>query len=268
MSTFAEIAILILLLITAVSMACAFGVLRNWYKKAQQKKCDAVFNYDNTIQTTTKLPIPVFAAECHHNWSVVDKAVLDMPHEQKYVMTMKCDMCGVIDKTVEVTSKQPPPSPPPPAPPCKHEWETVERTKLGTETEYKVVVLLKCVKCGELDKTVESIKIPAPPAPEPPRSECRHKWVTEKTASLDSAYEQMVKGLKAKGGGNTYYGSGSNRTKDKEEKKLELDLDNAPKWMFAKTYVNIRTCSLCGEVDKTITSNLPEGCDCEPEAEE
>ncbi len=259
MSSFAEYLTLFLLIVIAVFMAGAFGVLRTWYRRAKDKKCDAVFNFDSTVQTTTKLPIPMFAAECRHAWSVLDHALLDMPHEKRFVSVVKCDMCGVIDKTIETTSKMPPPAPPvppPPAPPCRHQWETVEKTKLGSESEYKVVVVMKCVNCGDIDKTVESIKIPLPPAPPEPKGECRHQWETEKATTLDSAYEQMIKGIKPKSS-TSYYGSGSKR-KDagSKEKELDLDLDEAPRWMFKKTYVMIRTCSKCGETDKIVASNI------------
>ncbi len=250
METFAVIFGLVLLSIMAASTASCVGVLRRWYKKAQEKKCDAVFNHDPNVKTTTKLPIPVFAADCRHAWTVVDKAVLDMTHEQKYVMTMKCDFCGVIDKTIEVTSKMPPPVPPVPAPPCSHEWETVERTKLGSENEFKLVLVQKCPKCGSIDKTIEAVKIPLPPVPpepKPPKSECRHKWEVEKSIALDSAYEQMAK-AKAKVKANS-------RTKT-DDKSDDVLLEDPQKWMFRKTLISIRVCSTCGEVDKTVASNF------------
>jgi hypothetical protein len=167
-------------------------------------------------------------------------------------------MCGVIDKTVEVTTPAPPKPKPDPPPPCRHEWETVEKTKLGTETEYKSIVVLKCIKCGDLDKTVESVKIPpppTPPSPPQPRSECRHKWVIDKNVTIDSAFEQIAKSEKSK--------AGNRPTKE----KVEIKMDETPRWMFRKTFISLRTCSTCGEIDKTIASNFEEGEE-ETEAEE
>jgi hypothetical protein len=241
------------LLLCVVFLAVGSGVLRRWYRDALNMRTNGVFNFDRNVETTTKLPIPVKAALCEHNWEVLDKATLQMPHEQKYVCVAKCGLCGVIDKTVESTSKMPPPSPPPPAPPCKHQWETVERATLEQNHESRLVVIMKCVLCGDVDKTTEvtSKPPPPPPVPPPPRSECRHKWVTDKTVTLDSAYEQMLKSIKTVG----QYGG---KQRIDPSKKLDLDLQQAPQWMFRKTHIQIRTCSLCGEIDKLVASNVEE----------
>lgn len=83
-----------------------------------------------------------------------------------------------------------------------------------------------------------------PPVPPPPRSECRHKWDEKKAVTLDSAYEQMSK-VKA-----------SNGQWKKDVKQPDITSDDIEPWMFRKTYVSIRVCTLCGEVDKSIVSNL------------
>jgi hypothetical protein len=98
--------------------------------------------------------------------------------------------------------------------------------------------------CGEVNKTVETTSKPAAGG----KSECRHRWETEKKVELLSAYEQMLKSISVKDS----YG----KLKVKTDDKLSLNLDKAPAWMFKKTYVSLRICSACGEIDKTITSNF------------
>jgi hypothetical protein len=115
--------------------------------------------------------------------------------------------------------------------------------------EKKVVAVLTCRKCGAIDKTVEATsKAPPPPQPAWTKAECRHKWETEKKVVLDSAYEQMLKSISEK----QSYG----RSKVNTDRKIDLDLNEAHAWMFRKTYVCVRVCSVCGEIDKIITSNF------------
>ncbi len=202
---------------------------------------------------TTVLPVPIHSATCDHDWETMMDQRLEMPHEKKVVLVMSCRRCGAIDKTVQITSPPPPPAPPeppPPAPPCLHDWQTVVEQVLDVAHEKKVVIIMTCRRCGQVDKTTEVTSKPPPEkAKEWTKSECRHKWETEKKVVLDSAYEQMLKSISVK----ENYGRTS---KVDSNKKIDLDLNEAPAWMFRKSYVVVRICSTCGEIDKIITSNF------------
>jgi hypothetical protein len=119
---------------------------------------------------------------------VVSDQVLEMAHEKRSVLVMKCLNCGLIDKTMATTSALPKPPPPPPLPPL-------------------------------------------------PKSECKHAWEKEKTVTLDSAYEQMNKGAT----------------------KLKRDITKPEifeKWMFRKVHMCVRVCRHCGDIDKSIITNI------------
>ena len=199
-----------------------------------------------TKDVTTVVPVPLHAATCDHDWETVTEQALEMPHEKKIVIIMSCHRCGIIDKTVQVTS---PPPPPAPEPPCQHEWQTVIDQVLDVAHEKRAVVILTCRKCGTIDKTTEvTSKPPAPPAPQWTKANCKHDWDVEKKVVLESAYEQMLKSISVK----QSYG----RAKVDTEKRLDLDLNTAPAWMFRKSYVCVRVCKVCGEIDKIQTSNF------------
>lgn len=200
---------------------------------------------------TTMVPLPLAAATCSHNWDIIDDKMLDMPHEKKHVLVLQCHTCGALDKTMAVTSAAPKPLPPPA---CSHNWVAATESTLDVAHEKKIVVILTCQNCGAIDKTVETTSKPPVVAQQPvPKSECRHKWETEKRVLLDSAYEQMLESIKVK---TNNYG---NSKKVDPNKELDLDLNKSPTWMFRKTYVCVRLCTLCGELDKTIASNFEEG---------
>jgi hypothetical protein len=200
--------------------------------------------FNPQVDVTTVLPIPIHAATCDHDWETIVDQNLEMPHEKKIVLVMACRRCGIIDKTVQITSSPPPPSPPPP---CLHDWQTVVEQKLDVAHEKKVVIILTCRRCGQIDKTTEVTSKPPPvPAKEWSKSECRHKWETEKKVTLDSAYEQMLKSVSV------------NKPSGKKqiEGNIDLDLNTAPAWMFVKRYVCVRVCNTCGEIDKIVASNF------------
>jgi len=203
-------------------------------------------DFDKDI--TTVPPMPLSAATCSHNWDTIDDKMLDMPHEKKHMLVLQCRICGMLDKTVVVTSMAPKPLPPPP---CSHNWMAVTDNTLDVAHEKKVVVILTCQNCGAIDKTVETTSNP-PVVPQQPlsKSECRHKWEVEKKVLLDSAYEQMLESIKVK---TSNYGSSKKVDPNKE---LGLDLNESLPWMFKKTYIQIMKCALCGEINKTIASNI------------
>ena len=200
------------------------------------------FNQD----ITTMAPLPLAAATCSHSWDIIDDKVLDMPHEKKHVLVLQCHTCGALDKTMAVTSEAPKTLPQP----CSHNWVAVTDSTLDVAHEKKIVVILTCQNCGAIDKTVETTS--KPPLSPQSKSECRHKWEAEKRVLLESAYEQMLESIKVKGN----YG---NAKKVDPNKELDLDLNKSPTWMFKKTYICVRVCTLCGELDKTIASNFEEG---------
>lgn len=210
--------------------------------------------FDPNKDVTTVLPLTLGAATCTHSWTPIVDRVLEMPHEKKQILVLECRHCGTVDKTVQTTSTMPPALPPPkplPPPPCKHEWTTQQLQNLDMPHEKKFVHIMICKNCGAIDKTTE-VTSPVPPPPSPPwtKEQCKHKWDVEKRVLIDSAYEQMLESIKVK---SSTYGSAK---KVDPNKQLDLELDKAPAWMFKKTYISIRTCTICGEVDKTIASNF------------
>lgn len=144
---------------------------------------------------------------------------------------------------------------------CSHDWEIQVEQVLDMPHEKKCIAVLSCVKCGLLDKTVQTTSLapkplPPPPPPPLPRSECRHKWEKEKSVVLDSAYEQMSKVR------------GSNGQWKKDAKEPDLDEQELEPWMFRKRYISVRVCTSCGEIDRCLTANFEEGEENDPEAEE
>jgi len=115
------------------------------------------------------------------------------------------------------------------APVCHHEWGVLKEEALENEREKKTITILQCKFCGNLDKTVESIRVPDPPKPAEPRSECRHSWELQKSIELESAYEQM---------------------KDNSE-----SCESFQPWMFRKTVIIQRICTRCGEISTVESSN-------------
>jgi hypothetical protein len=149
------------------------------------------------------------------------------------------------DSTRDVTTNMPIPLA---AATCQHRWDVLKEEKLSSPYEQKSFVILQCQHCGLLDKTCQSTSPPPKPVPLPQaKGECRHKWEKEQKVVLESAYEQMLKSISVK-----QYGHYS----VKPEKKLDLDLDTAPKWMFRKCYICVRECTLCGEIYQTIAYNF------------
>lgn len=243
MTGFTEILIVIFL----VAVLVAFIVVMR--KLGQQKPTYLAQpqQFSPQADVTTVLPVPIHSATCDHDWETMTDQTLEMPHEKKMVLVMTCRRCGAIDKTVQITSPAPPEPPPLPTPPCLHDWQIVVEQNLEVDHEKKVIVVMTCRRCGEIDKTTETTS--KAPAREWCKAECRHKWETEKKITLDSAYEQMLKSISSK---EQY----ARTPKVDTKQKLDLDLNEAPPWMFRKSYVCVRVCSVCGELDKVITSNF------------
>lgn len=223
-------------------------------KKNKMTYLGGLKEFDPNKDVTTVVPLTLGAATCTHSWTPIVDRVLEMPHEKKQILVLECRNCGIVDKTVQTTSTMPPALPPPkplPPPPCKHDWTTQQLQNLDMPHEKKFVHIMVCKVCGAVDKTTEvSSPIPPPPAPAWTKDQCKHRWDVEKRVLIDSAYEQMLESIKMK---SSQYGTGK---KIDPNKKLDLELDKAPAWMFKKTYISIRTCTVCGEVDKTIASNF------------
>jgi uncharacterized Zn finger protein len=200
--------------------------------------------------TTVHAP-PLGASLCSHIWKQVQPpVVLKAIHEEKVVIVLQCEKCGSLDKTIETTSVVPksmPALPPAPVVPCNHEWEEITNDVLEAPHEKKLNVILKCKKCGTLDKT-ESVtsKVPREFMPSLPRSECRHSWKVEKQVTLPSAYEQIVDMAKL---------ATQSRSKSRPDAP-EIDHEKLEPWMFRKTYLCERVCQECGEVNTTVASNI------------
>lgn len=204
--------------------------------------------FDPNKDVTTIMPLPLSAATCTHSWVPIVDRVLEMPHEKKQILVIECRNCGMVDKTVQTTSALPPPPKALPPPPCKHDWSCVQYSNLEMPHEKRFILIQTCKNCGALDKTTE-VTSPVP-ATLWTKEQCKHKWDIENRVLIDSAYEQMLESIKIRK--NNY---SSAKTID-PNKALDLELNTAPAWMFRKTYVSIRTCETCGEVDKTIASNF------------
>lgn len=206
---------------------------------------------DKGKDCTTVLPPPLGSSICSHVWKPVTSPVtLKAPHEEKVVIVLECAKCGLIDKTIETTSTLPkslPVVPPPPRLPCDHDWTEVASEVLDAPHEKRLNVILKCNKCGELDKT-ESVtsKVPKEFLPTLPRAECRHNWKIDKQVTLPSAYEQIVDMAKL---------ATQSRSKSRPDAP-EIDHEKLEPWMFRKTYVCERVCTECGELSTTAVSNI------------
>ena len=225
-----------------VSVAILFAILAMLHKGFREKTTylGILQKFKSQDDVTTVLPLPIHSATCDHDWETLAEHKLEMPHEKKMVLVLSCRHCGAIDKTVQVTSPEPPPAP---AVPCCHDWQNLTEQVLELPHEKKVVLVLSCRKCGMLDKTKETTT-PVPKGKE----DCRHRWDKQKSVTLDSAYEQMLRSISIK----QSYG----KVKVDTDKKINLDLNKAPAWIFKKTYVCEWVCTQCGEVHTTVASNF------------
>lgn len=75
---------------------------------------------------------------------------------------------------------------------CDHDWDTISEQTLEMPHEKKFVSLLKCTRCGMLDKTVQTTS-PPPPAPKPPPPPpCLHDWQVVIEQSMEMSHEKRV----------------------------------------------------------------------------
>jgi len=94
---------------------------------------------------------------------------------------------------------------------CNHDWEKVVEEKLETEKEKKFVLVMKCGRCGSIDKTFESSV-----------KECKHSWKVESEVVVESPYEQI-----------------------KYSFNPAFDVVNN-KWIFTKSHLIVYVCEHCG----------------------
>jgi RNase P subunit RPR2 len=104
-----------------------------------------VTKLDPKAECSTVLPLPIGAEMCAHNMEVIVNERLSTPHESRLVVVLECKKCGVIDKTITVTSP-PPPAPPPPKPPeprseCRHQWVKEKSVTLESAFEQMEEIL-------------------------------------------------------------------------------------------------------------------------------
>lgn len=191
---------------------------------------------------TTVIPMPLHAATCDHNWEISVDETIEMSHQIKKIIIMTCSKCGLIDKTIQATDK----APSKPKEPCEHDWQVIKDEKLEMPHEQKLILIMSCKKCGEIHESISTTS--KAPEKAPSRADCLHKWVDEKKVTMDSAYEQMLK--------STYSSNSYGRKKADPEKKLDFDHNNAPAWMFRKSYLVQRVCQKCGEVHAIVASNF------------
>ena len=107
---------------------------------------------------------------------------------------------------------------------CEHQWEEITKETLTGDFGKKLVIVLKCSKCGTIDKTIESID-----------TGCKHQW-DEKTHTVDSPFELRYS--------NAGYSLHAPEPSDK----------NA--WMFKKTKTVVRTCRNCGMSTQIEVTNV------------
>jgi RNase P subunit RPR2 len=136
---------------------------------------------------------------------------------------------------------------------CHHSMEVITNQVLRTTHEEKCVIVLQCIKCGVIDKTI-AVTSPVPRT-EPTRAECRHAWVKEKTITLQSAFEQM-EDLLIKDKSSVFKPFKRKIENEEETSPSNFDPSIAPPWMFRKTMCIQRICSKCGEIDRAIMSNF------------
>jgi hypothetical protein len=136
---------------------------------------------------------------------------------------------------------------------CAHNMDVIVKQIIHTDHEEKAIIILQCTKCGAIDKTY-AVTSP-PPKLVAPKSECRHRWVKEKTINLNSAFEQMEE-LLLKNNKVSYFAPNGKKQPIPKEKEEIFDPSNAPSWMFRKTSIRERICELCGTIDRVVSSNF------------
>lgn len=108
---------------------------------------------------------------------------------------------------------------------CTHDWQVLVQETLDGELESKVVVVMKCPRCGAIDKTIETAQ-----------KKVKRDWKLVKEVQTPSAYQQM----------DLAYHNAPNP-------------DSSPSWMFRQGYLAIYECANTGEIREVRSSNIPEG---------
>lgn len=133
-----------------------------------------VTKMDPKAECNTVLPLPLGSEMCNHTMDVITKEVIRAPHEERAIVILQCTKCGVMDKTIAVTSPppKPPPEPPPPKSECRHNWVKEKTVTLDSAFEqmedflkqnaFKKIVVNKNGKKGE---EVEKVIFDAASAP-------------------------------------------------------------------------------------------------------
>lgn len=146
---------------------------------------------DKTIETTSPVPKSLPVLPCNHQWEEIANNVLEMDHEKRLNVILKCKNCGSLDKTESVTGKIPREFMPAlPKSECKHSWklekqltlpsayeQIVDMAKLATQSRSKsrpdapdidheklspwmfrktYLVERICTDCGEINTTIAS----------------------------------------------------------------------------------------------------------------
>lgn len=126
-----------------------------------------VTRMDPKAECNTVLPLPLGSEMCSHSMDIIAKEIIHAPHEERAVIILQCSKCGVMDKTIAVTSPppKPPPDPPPPRSECRHVWVKEKTVTLNSAFEQmeeflkqntlKKTITIKGGKKGEeIEKTV------------------------------------------------------------------------------------------------------------------
>ena len=124
-----------------------------------------------TYEPGKVMPIPTLSAGCVHEWVVADRTVLEAPHEQRLVLTLKCPLCGLLSHTAEATAK-----PPFSRADCVHDWVVDKSSALASAFEQVTAALAK-----ETERTrngqfaAQKLKFALPEGEVPPQ------WMFRKT---------------------------------------------------------------------------------------
>ena len=175
---------LVLIFIALIVMIVRKPPIVTLKETIKDKIIPALNQFDPQAMVTTVCPVPLGATTCSHMWEKELEQTLEMPHEKRLVLVLRCRDCGLIDKTIQVTS--PPPKPPDPPKPyippeprseCRHTWEKEKTVTLNSAYEQivngggtapsvkegvlqpwmfrkKHIAIRVCRKCGEIDRCV------------------------------------------------------------------------------------------------------------------
>lgn len=130
-------AVLSALVFVAVAMAAA-SFVREWMRPLDQPVTVTVERpkddrSDRMYDPRNAQPVPIYSVGCVHRWEVVKDETLDVGHQKKMVVILRCPECGLLHETVEATD--PAPKVDPPRSECRHEWTVDKAVEIDSAYE-------------------------------------------------------------------------------------------------------------------------------------